>query len=405
MRLATLPALLALNLARVNVHAHHQRDEFHQQPLGMDLVDVDVATEPWTSKYGAQVDLGYTGPLSFSHLPYSRCLDDGAARFDIGLLGMPFDTTTSYRPGARFGPFAIRAGSRRQGTGRSTLAWGTSPEELGAGLLDCGDIPLSAYDNAKALDQMEAAYSTLLARPVRGGATAAYKPSTAAFAIDGKEHPRLVTLGGDHTIVLPILRSLNKVYGPVSVIHFDAHLDTWAPLPGTVGQERITHGSFFAIAAEEGLMTNTSVHAGIRCQMNGKQDIEHDDSVGFQVISTDDIDDYGIVQVVKKIRERIGSSPVYLSLDIDVVDPGMAPATGTPEPGGWTTREVKRILRGLSGLNFVGADIVEVAPAYDNADITGIAAADIVYDFLAMMQLDIPPVPHVGPFSKADLLL
>ncbi|KAF7370588.1 Arginase deacetylase [Mycena sanguinolenta] len=402
-----LPAILALFFVRVNAHASHRSDEFYpqaktfQQHLGMDVVD--VSTEPWTSKYGPQFDLGYTGPLSFSHLPYSRCLDDGVARFDIGLLGMPFDTTTSFRPGARFGPFAIRSGSRRQGTDRGTLAWGTSPGELGAALLDCGDVPVSAMDNAKAIDQMEAAYSTLLGRPVHGGTTAAYKPSTAAFALDGVEHPRIVTLGGDHTIVLPILRALNKVYGPVSVIHFDAHLDTWAPPPFATGQERISHGSFFAIAAEEGLLTNTSVHAGIRCQMHGIEDIEHDDSVGFQVISTDDIDDYGIRKVIQKIRERIEDRPVYLSLDIDVVDPGLAPATGTPEPGGWTTREVKRILRGLAGLNFIGADIVEVAPAYDNADVTGIAAADIVYDFLAMMQLDSPPQPHGGPFSESDL--
>ncbi|KAJ7612472.1 Arginase/deacetylase [Mycena polygramma] len=396
------PAFLVLNLAHANAH---RANEFHQEPMFLGVDVVDVATEPWTSKYGPQIDLGYSGPLSFSHLPYTRCLEDGAARFDIGLIGMPFDTTTSYRPGARFGPFAIRSGSRRQGTSRGTLAWGgTSPGELGAALLDCGDIPVSAYDNAVAIDQMEAAYATLLARPVKGGTTAAYKPRTAAFAVDGIEHPRLVSLGGDHTIVLPILRALNKVYGPVSVIHFDAHLDTWAPPPGTEGQGRITHGSFFAIAAEEGLMTNTSIHAGIRCHMNGVTDIEHDGSVGFQVISTEDIDDYGVVQVVKKIRERIGNSPVYLSLDIDVVDPGLAPATGTPEPGGWTTREVKRILRGLSGLNFVGADIVEVAPAYDNADITGIAAADIVFDFLAMLQLDTPPLPHGGPFSRTDLL-
>lgn len=115
---------------------------------------------------------------------------------------------------------------------------------------------------------MEAAYSTLLSRPVRGGVTSAYRSRTASFAKDGKEHPRLITLGGDHTIVLPILRSLNKVYGPVSVIHFDAHLDTWAPQEGTQGQERITHGSFFSIAADEHLMTNTSIHAGIRCKMS-----------------------------------------------------------------------------------------------------------------------------------------
>ncbi|KAJ7678481.1 Arginase/deacetylase [Mycena rosella] len=395
--------LCAILSGVANAHLHHE-----QRPMQSDLdrlVDVvDVSAEPWTSKYGAQIDLGYTGPLSFSHLPYTRCLDDGAARFDIGILGMPFDTSTSYRPGARFGPFAIRSGSRRQSARGYTLTWGTSPYDLGASFLDCGDIPLSATDNTKAIDQMEAAYSTLLARPVRGGISSAYKSRTAAFASDGKEHPRLITLGGDHTIVLPILRSLNKVYGPVSVIHFDAHLDTWAPPPGAKGQERITHGSFFSIAADEHLMTNTSIHAGIRCKMTGPQDIEHDDTVGFQVISTDDIDDYGIDRVIKKIRQRIGDSLVYLSLDIDVVDPGLAPATGTPEAGGWTTREVKRILRGLSGLNFVGADIVEVAPAYDNADITGIAAADIVHDFMAMLQLDSPPLPHVGPFTKADLL-
>jgi agmatinase len=175
---------------------------------------------------------------------------------------------------------------------------------------------------------------------------------------------------------------LNKVYGPVSVIHFDAHLgellaksvgkrnsqfmaDTWPPFSRSEA-EHVTHGTFFAVAADEGLMTNTSIHGGIRCKMAGIEDITHDTDVGFQVISTEDIDDYGIQKVITTIRERIGDSPVYLSLDIDVIDPALAPATGTPEVGGWTTREVKRIIRGLAGLNFVGADVVEVAPAYDN---------------------------------------
>ncbi|KAL4256257.1 arginase family protein [Pleurotus pulmonarius] len=351
---------------------------------------IDISKEPWTSKYGLQHDLGFTGPLSFSHLPYARCLQDASNKFDIAILGFPFDTTTSYRPGARFGPAGIRHGSRRQSGRGYTVTWGSSPYELGATMMDCGDVPLSGYDNAKAIDQMEAAYSTLLMRPVSGDMRKEY---TAHFAKDGKEHPRIITLGGDHTIVLPILRSLNKVYGPVSVIHFDAHLDTWAPR-GTTAQERITHGSFFAVAAEEHLIRNTSVHAGIRCKMADIGDVEHDGSVGFQIVSTDDIDDYGINRVIKAMRARIGSSPVYLSLDIDVVDPGLAPATGTPEAGGWTTREVKRILRGLSGLNFVGADVVEVAPAYDHADITSIAAADIVYDFLTMLQTETPPPSH-----------
>ncbi|EEB90388.1 hypothetical protein MPER_11413, partial [Moniliophthora perniciosa FA553] len=198
-------------------------------------------------------------------------------------------------------------------------------------------------------------------------------------------HPRIVTLGGDHTIVLPILRSLYKIYGPVSVIHFDAHLDTWPSYAGsTTDQSRITHGTFFYLANEEGLMSNQSIHAGIRCKLGGVEDLETDENVGFQLISTDDIDDLGIPEIVRRIRSRIGDTPVYLSLDIDVI-------AGTPEAGGWTTREVKRILRGLAGLNFVGADIVEVAPSYDNAEITGIAAADLVHDFLSMLLSNEPP--------------
>ncbi|KAJ7443848.1 hypothetical protein FB451DRAFT_1568568 [Mycena latifolia] len=354
-------------------------------------VVADVTSEEWFKKYGDQHDLAYTGPLSFMHLPYTKCLEDASQAFDIAILGFPFDTTTSYRAGARFGPQAIRLGS---GGGRQhTLSWGSSPFDLGARLMDCGDVPLSAFDNGKAIDQMEVAYSTLLERPVQGET----KSSTAAMAKDGKEHPRIVTLGGDHTIVLPILRSLYKIYVPISVIHFDAHFDTGS-VEGRTGQERISHGSYFTIAAEEHLMTNTSIHGGIRQKMGGKDMVEHDESVGFAVISTEDIDDYGIQNVIKKIRERVGTGPVYFSLDIDVIDPGMAPGTGTPEVGGWTTREVKRIIRGLAGLNFVGCDVVEVAPAYDHAEITARAAAGIVGDFLQMMQADVPPKPHGGPF-------
>ncbi|CAK5280429.1 unnamed protein product, partial [Mycena citricolor] len=128
-------------------------------------------------------------------------------------------------------------------------------------------VPVANTDNVMAIDQMETAYYTLISREVKGGVSAEYRPSTAHLALDGNEHPRLVTLGGDHTIVLPILRALNKVYGPVSVIHFDAHLDTWQPQPGSSAQGRITHGTFFHIAGEEGLIRNTSIHAGIRCEM------------------------------------------------------------------------------------------------------------------------------------------
>ncbi|KAJ2921275.1 hypothetical protein H1R20_g15821, partial [Candolleomyces eurysporus] len=155
--------------------------------------------------------------------------------------------------------------------------------------------------------------------------------------------------------------------------------------PGqTTDQSVVTHGTFFYVAHQEGLIANNSIHAGTRCKMAGTADMDNDASVGFRIVSADDIDDLGVSEVINRIRTRIGDTPVYLSLDIDVIDPGMAPATGTPEAGGWTTREVKRIIRGLAGLNFVGADIVEVSPAYDQGDITGIAAADLVHDFVSL---------------------
>ncbi|KAH9858070.1 Arginase/deacetylase [Lenzites betulinus] len=391
---------LALQLATPTLVWAHRHGHDDQTPL-VDVHDFAAKSESggattWLQKYGQQIDQPFTGPLSFSHLPYSRCLEDENAEFDIAVLGMPFDTAVTYRPGARFGPYAIRSGSRRQRETRGyTLSWQNNPYELGSKIMDCGDVPVSPFDNALAVDQMEVAYSTLLARPVASKESTALSTVSQKFAKDGKQHPRIVSLGGDHTIVLPILRSLNKVYGPVSVIHFDAHLDTWPAYPGTsTDQSRVTHGTFFYLAREEGLMTNTSIHAGIRCKLAGMTDLENDASVGFQLISTDDIDDYGVAAVIKRIRDRVGDSPVYLSLDIDVIDPGLAPATGTPEAGGWTTREVKRIIRGLAGLNFVGADIVEVSPAYDNAEITGIAAADIVHDFLSMLLSSAPPAPH-----------
>ncbi|KAF8079012.1 arginase deacetylase [Lyophyllum atratum] len=359
----------------------------HQKPLSGEQPPT------WRSKYGSQHDQPFSGPLSFAHLPYARCLENEAAAFDIAILGMPFDTGVTYRPGARFGPYAIRSGSRRlRESGGYTIAWGSSPYTQGAKIVDCGDVPISPFDNALAVDQMEVAYSTLLDRTPAGGS--GERDITRALSKDGVEHPRIVSLGGDHTIVLPILRSLHKVYGPISVIHFDAHLDTWKPgerYPGqSTEQSRVTHGNFFYLAKEEGLISNQSIHAGIRCKLDGLSDLEVDKEVGFHLLTTDDIDDLGIPEVVRRIRNRVGDTPVYLSLDIDVVDPGLAPATGTPEPGGWTTRELKRIIRGLAGLNFVGADIVEVAPAYDNADITGIAAADFVADFLSLLLAENP---------------
>ncbi|KZV64227.1 Arginase/deacetylase [Peniophora sp. CONT] len=391
---ASVLAALALSASSVAAHNAHDQTVLADN-LAAPRIPGDVpapaSADDWSKKYGPQHDLGYTGPLSFSHLEYARCLQEPDTTFDIAVLGMPFDTTVTYRPGARFGPTGIRIGSRRQNGQRAySLAWGMDPYQSGAKIIDCGDIPLNAYDNTIALDQMEVAYKSLLARPVvkeQGGKT----DITAGLAKDGVAHPRIVSLGGDHTIVLPILRALNSVYGPVSIIHFDAHLDTWPP-NSYVAQGSLTHGTFFYSAHQEGLIRNgSSIHAGIRTKMAGVGDIQNDEEVGFKIVSTEDIDDIGIDEVIRRVRAQVGENPVYLSLDIDVIDPGLAPATGTPEAGGWTVREVKRIIRGLAGLNFVGADVVEVSPAYDHADITSIAAADIVHDFLSMLMSAEPP--------------
>jgi len=236
---------------------------------------------------------------------------------------------------------------------------------------------------------MEAAYASLVARPVVNGTLSMYNADTSRL---DKSHPRVVTLGGDHTIVLPILRALFPIYGPISIIHFDSHPDSTPVHPNAT--HTVSHGSYFTFAHREGLLSNTSIHAGIRQKYTGPEFIKHDEEVGFQIIAADDIDEIGVEGIIKVIRKRVGDGPAYLTFDIDTLDPVFAPATGTPETGGWSTREVKRIIRGLSGLNFIGTDVVEVAPAYDHADVTNIAAADLVHELLTMMLSEEPPRPR-----------
>jgi agmatinase len=255
-------------------------------------------------------------------------------------------------------------------------------------VVDCGDIPVTPFDNAVALFQMESAYTELLARkPLHVGDTEAWK------------HPKIVSLGGDHSIALAALRALERIYGQVAVLHFDAHLDTWHPgaypnvwseNPGS--QSDFSHGTMFWLASQEGLiMHNRSVHAGLRTRLGGESyaDYEGDADQGFLRVESDDIDDLGVDGVAEVIMRRIGKDvPVYLSVDIDVLDPGLAPGTGTPEPGGWTTRELIRILRGIEGLNLVGADVVEVAPSYDGrGEETSLAAAQVVYEIVTSMVM------------------
>jgi agmatinase len=299
----------------------------------------------------------FAGISTFARLPMLSQVE----RWDIALVGVPFDGGTSYRPGARFGPSAVRQGSRLLRPYHPELE--TLPFERGQ-VVDAGDIACSPFDIEAAVSQIEAAADDLLA----GGG-------------------RMVAIGGDHTIALPLLRATAKRHGPVALIHFDAHLDTWDTYFG----QRFTHGTPFRRAWEEGLLrVDQSAHVGLRGPLYAADDLVEDASMGFLQISTADVAADGIDAVVGRLLERVGNAPVYVSVDIDVLDPAHAPGTGTPEAGGLTSRELLGMLRGLDPLSLVGGDVVEVAPAYDHAEITAIAAAHVMYDLVTLMSRDLP---------------
>ncbi|KAK7923239.1 hypothetical protein PG985_007310 [Apiospora marii] len=339
--------------------------------------ELDELERKWGTEFG------YTGIGSFAHLKHAKCLTTPSEHYDIAIIGAPFDTAVSYRPGARFGPRAIRQASSRQTSFRGyNQRANINPYANWATILDCGDIPVSPFDNALALTQMTEAFAELGSR--------------APVSTRHLRRPKLITLGGDHSLALPALRALREYYGPgLRVLHFDAHLDTWHPdkypsaWPST--QARFNHGSMFWLAGQEGLVSNSSsqpnVHAGLRTRLSGLDDYVDDDAQNWHRIVSDDMDDLGTRGVIDRIMETLGTEdPVYLSLDIDVLDPAFAPGTGTPEPGGWTTRELIRVLRGIEGLNLVGADVVEVSPAYQGAgEETALAAAQVVFEVLSSM--------------------
>jgi agmatinase len=192
----------------------------------------------------------------------------------------------------------------------------------------------------------------------------------------------VLTLGGDHTIAYPILKSLHAKHGPVTVIHFDAHLDTWDTYFGAP----LTHGTPFRRASEEGIIDLEScLHVGIRGPLYSTDDLSDDRRLGFAILNSTDADSLGIDGMISRMLERVGDRPTYVSIDIDVLDPAFAPGTGTPEAGGLSSRELLRIVRALDKTNLIGADIVEVAPAYDHAQITGIAAAHLAYELITVM--------------------
>ncbi|MHB1713108.1 MAG: agmatinase [Acidimicrobiales bacterium] len=297
----------------------------------------------------------YGGPATFARLPRV----DQVKRWDVGVLGIPFDSGTSYRPGARFGPSAVRSASRLLRPYNPALD--ASPFATQQ-VVDLGDVDCTPYDIIAAIGQIEAAARTA-----------------------GSTGGSLVAIGGDHTVALPLLRAVSDRVGPVALIHFDAHLDTFDTNMGAA----YTHGTPFRRAAEEGcFLGDRSVHVGIRGSVYEQADIVRDAALGFTIITSPDVSRMGPDAVAAMLREEVAGLNVYVSIDVDVADPAFAPGTGTPEAGGLSSRELLMILRGLCGLPIVGADVVEVAPAYDHAETTAGLASNLVFELITMMSIN-----------------
>ena len=300
----------------------------------------------------------FANSSTFARLPR---LDEVGDEAGVVVIGVPFDSGVSYRPGARFGPRAIRQGSK-------LLRPYHPPLDLElfnvVQVADAGDVTVNPFDIIETLQNVEAAADEHFAK--------------------GR---RIITLGGDHTIALALLRSAAKRHGPIALVHFDAHLDTWDTYFGAP----YTHGTPFRRAFEEGLLAEEAcMHVGTHGPLYARSDLEEDQGFGFALISADRFSDIGPRAVGDEIKRRVGSRPVYLSIDIDVLDPGFAPGTGTPEAGGLSSRELLQALRAMLGVNLVGGDVVEVSPAYDHAEITSIAAAHVAYEMLALMVAPTP---------------
>lgn len=311
-----------------------------------------IITEGKVGQVDATIIPRYGGISTFGRLP----LIDDVSEIDIAVLGVPFDSGVSYRSGARFGPGHVRQSSRLLRPYNPAVDVSPFAKYQVA---DAGDLGVNPFNLDEAIVQIERGSRALHERA-----------------------KRLVTIGGDHTIALPLLRTMATKHGPITVIHFDAHLDTWDTYFGAA----YTHGTPFRRASEEGLIDKeSSLHIGVRGPLYSKKDLSSDADLGFEIFSAIEFDSLGILGAIERIHERVQDRPVYVSVDVDVLDPAHAPGTGTPEAGGITTREILSVIRSFSGLNLVGADVVEVAPAYDHAELTGIAASHIIYELLCAM--------------------
>jgi agmatinase len=293
---------------------------------------------------GGSMEPAYAGALSFMRRRYSRALEG----VDAVVWGVPFDQATTNRPGARFGPQAIRRASAIF-EGDPQYPFGADPFAT-LTVIDYGDCALDFGRPMDAADEIEAQASGILA----SGA-------------------QLLSLGGDHYITYPLLKAHAARHGALGLVQFDAHQDTWEDEPG-----RISHGAFIGRAVREGIIDPArSIQVGIRS--HAPQDF------GIEMVTAGDIDRLSPKGVSERIAKRVGKAKAYLTFDIDCLDPAFAPGTGTPVAGGLSSRETLAILRGLGGVDFVGADVVEVSPPYDHADVTAIAASTIAMYYLGLL--------------------
>ncbi len=305
--------------------------------------EVDVAFTRESSR-GRCFENTFGGANSFLRRRYSKDLEG----VDIAVTGIPFDHSVTNRPGTRLGPRAIREASALQAAD-APYGWGYDPlEELK--IVDYGDL---AFDYARICDFPRTLTAHIKSILDRGAAS--------------------IALGGDHYITFPILKAYAEKYGPVSLLQFDAHTDTWAD----DDMDRIDHGTMFYKAVKMGLVDpKRSVQVGIRT--------ENPDTLGFNIIDAREVHEIGPTAVVRKIKDILGTHPTYLSFDIDGLDPAFAPGTGTPVWGGLSSGQASIILRDLAGINMVGGDIVEVSPPFDTTGATAIAGAHIATELICL---------------------
>lgn len=294
----------------------------------------------------------FSGVRTFMRLPDVRDLDNS----DAVIVGAPFDTGSSFRVGARFGPEGIRSASHLLRPYNPSLDVAVF-EHLS--VTDYGDVPV-----------------------VPGFIEESYEKIAEGLEEIHRAGVIPIVLGGDHSIALPELRAAASVHGPLSLVQFDAHADTWDAYFG----KKYNHGTVFRRAVEEGLLSpERSIQVGMRGSLYEPEDLEASRELGFELVTTDEVREVGVPEVVSRVRERVGDAKVCLSFDVDFCDPAYAPGTGTPEVGGFTSREAQEFLRGLAGVNMVGGDVVEVYPAYDPAEITSFLGANAAFEILSLV--------------------